>query len=240
MQTTQHRRLAQSITPECVRLVLKCQGLCSSERESATARSPRAREMSDVTRKHVARMTSPPLFYHTCPRLICGITPNTTSATPTVQACHIALSKWSRRLCLVFVVVGVQSLPEEWRSLLRDHHQARPASSRLLFFGLALWHHWWAPAQPPFCGLVCGKRGFQIEAVVGSLPCTLGNRPQTLIRLPPFPTQQHALLLALLLAATINHDHQRDSMLCSLATKAGAMAGRRGAVSGRGKVACAI
>ena len=52
------------------------------------------------------------------------------------------------------------------------------------------------------------------------------------------PTQQHALLLALLLAATINHDRQRDSMLCSLATKAGAMAGRRGALSGPGKMAC--
>ena len=56
--------------------------------------------------------------------------------------------------------------------------------------------------------------------------------------LPHSLTQQHALLLALLLAATINHDHQRDSMLCSLATKAGAMAGRRGALSGPGKVAC--
>ena len=58
--------------------------------------------------------------------------------------------------------------------------------------------------------------------------------------LPP-PTQQHALLLALLLAATINHDHQRrTSMYCSLATKAGVMACRGGVQSGRGKVARVI
>ena len=60
---------------------------------------------------------------------------------PPVQACHVALFKWSRRLCLVFVVVGVHfAFPSGVRCSVH-HHQARPASSRLLFFGLALWHH---------------------------------------------------------------------------------------------------
>jgi len=67
------------------------------------------------------------------------------------------------------------------------------------------------------------------------------------LALPSSHTQQPALPLALLLAATISHGHQRDSMLSSLATKAGAsslatkagaMARRGGALFGTGKVAC--
>ena len=90
-----------------------------------------------------------------CPRLAC-VVPQ--PPPPPVQACHVALFKWSRRLCLVFVVVGVHfAFPSGVRCSVH-HHQARPASSRLLFFGLALWHtRQWAPAQPPFCGLACGQ-----------------------------------------------------------------------------------
>ena len=68
-------------------------------------------------------------------------------------------------------------------------------------FGLARWHtRQCAPAQPPFCGLACGKRGFRTEAVVGLLSCTLGNRPQTLIRPPSLLTHNmHCCLSCCLL-----------------------------------------
>jgi len=121
--------------------------------------------------------------------------------------------------------------------IIKQHGLPPPLSSSLVLpFGTP--GH--TPAQPPFCGLACGKRGFRPDkAVMGLHSCTPRNRPQTLAHAPSPSLPPHNNMpccLPCCFAAT--HDHQRDSMLCSLATKAGAMAGRRGALSGPGKVVC--
>ncbi|EWM19984.1 hypothetical protein Naga_102461g1 [Nannochloropsis gaditana] len=63
----------------------------------------------------------------------------------------------------------------------------------------------------------------------------------------PFPpshlyttTTCTACLLALLLAAIINHDHQGDKMLRRFTAKAGAMARRGSTLPGPGEVACVM
>jgi hypothetical protein len=55
--------------------------------------------------------------------------------SPPVQVCHVALFKWSRRLCLVFVVVGVRFAFLFWRSLLR----ASSSSTACLLPSPLLW-----------------------------------------------------------------------------------------------------
>ncbi len=175
-----------------------------------------------------------------CPLLLSGLTVNTTNATAT----RVGLSHRSRPCAGDCVSVWYRSGGCGFclsPSLLRAHHivHGNPPPS----FGLARWHtRQCAPAPPPFCGVarILRRRlsGTRAGVVRNSFVVRLETDLKHSLALPPSHTQQPTLLLALLLAATISHDHQRDSMLSSLATKAGAMARRRGALFGTGKVAC--
>jgi hypothetical protein len=126
---------------------------------------------------------------------------------PHVQVCHVALFKlWHRRLWLSSWWWVCCFLPPLLGSLLHHASSSRQASSSpcpLWSCPLAREGH---PHGRDLCGLACAESEDLTLMASGFFCCTLGNRPQTLIRPPSH--NMHALLCCLASAA-FRHHHSR-------------------------------